>query len=206
MIVKYCFHWIDCNNLICHHQPETAYTSQWMSVPKNSYHLFHFQAQKVVIWGNLFSRPCRLLFHIMHLIILSFAFEHLISYLFPFSVSSFAIILYIIFFLLMELMKRLNGMFSFPSTFIFPEVRSLKNWYMAPVALLLSFPSSFDLEPPLIIVKNSANSIISEPSSSTSCTIDWTCWRLSTRPRAIRGSSSSSTPMLPDPSSSRLLK
>ena len=58
------------------------------------------------------------------------------------------------------------------------------------------------LPPFLMMPRNSSNSITPDWSSSTRSTMFWICWRLSTRPRAMRGSSSSSTPILPEPSSS----
>jgi len=54
--------------------------------------------------------------------------------------------------------------------------------------------------------KNSPNSIILDPSSSTKSTISCTYYLFSTNPRAINGPSNSSTPIDPEPSSSRELK
>ena len=91
--------------------------------------------------------------------------------------------------------KKEKQIFSLPSIFIFPLVKSLKNLYIAPVPS--SLVESLALLPPLMILRNSPNSRTPEPSSSTISTILFTCCLLSTSPRAIRGSSSSSAPILP---------
>lgn len=57
-----------------------------------------------------------------------------------------------------------------------------------------------------MIDKNSPNSISPDPSASTVSTIYYTYDLFSTKPRAINGSSNSSTPISPDLSSSNELK
>ena len=57
-----------------------------------------------------------------------------------------------------------------------------------------------------MIIKNSSNSICPDPSSSTSSIISRTSYRPSANPSPIRGSSNSSIPIEPPPSSSRATK
>lgn len=104
-------------------------------------------------------------------------------------------------------MYKPKGICFLPSIYILSPVKSLKNFFIPDeLSDFYCWEESSFLLPPLIIAKNSVNSIIPVPSSSTASTICWTYWRLSHKPKAIRGSSNSSTPIAPDPSSSRQLK
>lgn len=80
----------------------------------------------------------------------------------------------------------------------YPLVMSLKNLLIFAV---FSLPSEF-----LIIPRNSVNSIMPDPSSSTKSIISCTSSLFSANPSPIRGSSNSSIPMEPEPSPSNELK
>jgi len=132
--------------------------------------------------------------------------------------SPLPIIEFIIYFRLCAEMNRLKGIFYFSAVSkSSPSVSFLKKLYIAAVPPSTLSAAGFympgvsedsleDLLPPLIMFRNSGNSIIFEPSSSTAVTNYVTYDLFSTKPRAIKGSSSSSTPIASEPSSSRELK
>jgi hypothetical protein len=75
-----------------------------------------------------------------------------------------------------------------------PDASSLKKLFILEVDSSESF---------LMMDRNSSNSIYPEPSSSTMSIISCTCCLVSASPRPIKGSSSSSIPIAPEPSESK---